>query len=101
MTALTLSAIPSGINSYERLAVWAIQCLQSTNNGGMVNVVENAGSVPTAQVQTAITADNVERFILTAYIPITAGALNSSTAKTWMAAADIATSTPHTNLLSN
>lgn len=101
MTALTLSAIPSGINSYERLAVWALQCLQNTANGDTVNVIENGGQVPKAQVQIATTADNVYRFILTAYIPVDAGALNSPTAKTWMAAQDISTATPHTNLLSN
>lgn len=101
MAALTLSSIPSSINTYERLAVWACQCLQSIGNGQQVNVIENGGNVPCAQVQVAITADNVDRFILTAYIPLDSGALNSATAKTWMAAKDIATTTPHTNLLSN
>ena len=33
MAALTLSAIPSSINTYERLAVWAMQCCQSIANG--------------------------------------------------------------------
>ena len=101
MAALTLANIPSSINTYERLAVWAIQCCQSIANGQEVNVVENAGSVPTAQCQVSVTADNVDRFILTAYIPVDRDALNSATAKTWMAAKDIATSTPHSNLLSN
>jgi hypothetical protein len=101
MAALTLSSIPSTINTYERLAVWAIQCCQSIGNGQEANVVANQESVPTAQCQVAVTADNVDRFILTAYIPLDRNALNSSTAKTWMAANDIATATPHTNLLSN
>jgi len=101
MTALTPANIPSGINSYERLAVWAIQCLQSIANGEEVNVVAGASSVPIAQAQVAVTADNVERWILTAYVPLDMGALNSSTAKTWMAAKDIGTAAPHTNLLSN
>ena len=101
MTAITLANIPSAINTYERLAVWAIQCLQSIANGQQTNVVDTAGSVATAQCQVSITADNVDRFILTAYVPVDREALNSSTAKTWMAAKDIATSVPHTNLLSN
>jgi hypothetical protein len=101
MAALDLSDIPSGINTHERLAVWAIQCLQSTANGVGVNVVENGGTVPAAQCQTSITADDVPRFILTAYIPLDTGALNSPTEKTWMAAKDLSTATPHTNLLSN
>jgi hypothetical protein len=101
MAALTLSAIPSSINTYERLAVWAIQCLQSIANGEEVNVVANASSVPIAQCQVAVTADNLDRWILTAYIPLDRNGLNSSTAKTWMAANDISTATPHTNLLSN
>lgn len=101
MAALSLANIPSGINSYERLAVWAIQCCQSIANGEEVNVVANASSVPTAQCQVAVTADNQDRFVLTAYIKLDRDALNSSTAKTWMAATDIASAAPHTNLLSN
>lgn len=101
MAALTLSSIPSGINTYERLAVWAIQCLQSIANGQEVNVQENGGSVPIAQVQVAVTADNADRFILTAFVPLVLAELNSPTAKTWMAAGAISNSAPHTNLLSN
>lgn len=101
VTVLATSAIPNGINSYERLLIWAAQCCQSIGNGLEVNVQENAGSVPVAQVQLGATADGVYRFIVTAYIPCDANALNSSSLKTWMAAQDIATATPHTNLLSN
>jgi hypothetical protein len=49
----------------------------------------------------AVTADNVDRFILTAYIPVDRDALNSATAKTWMAAKDLATAAPPAHLLSN
>lgn len=101
MSAITLANIPSSINTYERLAVWAIQCLQSIANGEEVNVVAGATSIPIAQCQVAVTADNVDRFILTAYVPVDRDALNSSSAKTWMAAKDIGTAAPHTNLLSN
>jgi hypothetical protein len=54
-----------------------------------------------AQCQTAVTADNVNRFILTAYIPLELSDLNDPEQKTWMAAKDIAATAPHTNLLSN
>ena len=101
VAALTLSNIPSSINTYERLAVWALQCCQSIANGEEVNVVAGASSVPIAQVQVAVTADNADRFVLTAYVPLDRDALNSATAKTWMAAKDIATAQPHSNLLSN
>lgn len=101
MAALTLSSIPSSINTYERLAVWALQSLQSIANGEEVNVVAGASSVPIAQCQVAVTADNKDRFILTAYVPLDRNALNSPTAKTWMAASDISSAAPHTNLLSN
>lgn len=101
MAALDLADIPSNINSYERLAVWAVQCLQSSANGEEVNVVAGASSVPIAQVQVAVTADNRDRFVLTAYVPMDRDALNSSTQKTWMAAEDIAAAAPHSNLLSN
>jgi hypothetical protein len=101
VSALTLSSIPSSINTYERLAVWAIQCCQSIANGTEVNVITGSEGVPIAQCQVGVTSDNVDRFILTAYVPVDREALNSSTAKTWMAAKDIATAAPHTNLLSN
>lgn len=101
MAALTLASIPSSINTYERLAVWAIQCLQSSANGGEVNVQPGSESQPIAQCQVAVTADNVPRFVLSGYVPLDLGELNSGTAKTWMAAKDISAAAPHSNLLSN
>jgi hypothetical protein len=101
MASLTLASIPSSINTYERLAVWAIQCLQSSANGTEVNVQPGSESQPIAQCQIAVTADNVNRFVLSAYVPLDLGELNSSTAKTWMAAKDVSTAAPHSNLLSN
>lgn len=101
MASLDLDDIPSNINTYERLAVWAIQCLQSIANGEEVNVVAGVASVPMAQAQISTTADNVNRWILTAYVPLDLGELNDSTEKTWMSALDISNAAPHTNLLSN
>jgi len=101
MAALTLANIPSNINTYERLAVWALQCCQSIANGEEVNIVAGASSAPIAQCQVAVTADNVDRFILTAYVPLDRDELNSGTQKTWMAAKDISAAAPHANLLSN
>jgi hypothetical protein len=101
MAALDLGDIPSNINTYERLAVWAVQCLQSSANGEEVNVVAGSSSVPIAQCQVAVTADNTDRFVLTAYVPLDRDALNSATQKTWMAATDVSNAAPHSNLLSN
>ncbi|MFN9507320.1 MAG: hypothetical protein ACK57J_22650 [Rubrivivax sp.] len=101
MAALNLANIPSSINTYERLFIWAAQCCQSIANGTQVNAVQGVASVPLCQVQVAVTADNADRFIVSGYVPCDRDALNSSTAKTWMAARDIATAAPHANLLSN
>tara|TARA_B100000459_G_scaffold114377_1_gene67683 strand:- start:1986 stop:2291 length:306 start_codon:yes stop_codon:yes gene_type:complete len=101
MAALTLSNIPSDINTYERLLVWAAQCCQSIANGQQVGVIVNQAAQPTAQVQVAVTADNVDRFIITSYISLDRDSLNSADAKTWMAANDISANAPHENLLSN
>ena len=101
MAALDRDDIPSNINTYERLAVWAIQCLQSIANGEAVNVVAGAASTPVAQAMLGVTADNVLRWNLSAYVPVDFGALNSPNAKTWMSAQDISTAQPHANLLSN
>lgn len=101
MATLDLGDIPTNINTYERLAVWAVQCLQSIANGEEVNVVAGASSVPISQCQIAVTADNVDRFILTAYVPLDRNDLNSPTQKTWMAANDISSAAPHSNLITN
>ena len=101
MAALTLSEIPSDINTYERLLIWAAQCCQSIANGQQVNVLVGQASQPQAQVQVAVTADNIDRFIVTSYIQLDRDALNDANAKTWMAAIDIAESQPHSNLLGN
>jgi hypothetical protein len=101
MAALTLANIPSSINTYERLLVWAAQCCQSIANGEEVNAISGVPSVPTAQVQVAVTADNADRFIVSAYVPMDRDALNAGDQKTWMAALDISSAAPHSNLLSN
>lgn len=101
MAALSLASIPSNINTYERLAVWAIQALQSVANGAEVNVVQGEASQPIAQAGISFTADGQFRFILSAYIPCDQNALNSSTEKTWMAAEDISAAAPHANFGSN
>jgi hypothetical protein len=101
MAALTLSEIPSNINTYERLFVWAAQCCQSIANGQQVAVLVNQAAQPTAQVQVAVTADNVDRFIVTGYVQLDRDALNDANQKTWMAAEDIGENAPHSNLLGN
>ena len=101
MTALALNTIPSNINSYEKLAVWVIQCLQSTTNGEDLIVIEGQGSQPKAQCQIGLVADGSNRFILSAYVPCSLAELNSSTQKTWMAAGDLATANPHANFGTN
>lgn len=101
VTALNLANIPSSINTYERLFIWSAQCLQSIANGAQVNAVPGVASVPLAQVQVAVTADNQDRFVVSAYVPCDRDGLNSGTQKTWMAAEDISAAAPHANLLSN
>ena len=101
MASLNLANIPNAINTYERLLLWAAQCCQSISNGLQVNAVSGEAQVPLAQVQITKTADNTDRAIVVIYLPIDFDALNSSTAKTWMAAEDIAATAPNSNLLSN
>lgn len=101
MTALNLANIPSAINTYERLLVWAAQACQSIANGLEVNVISGGESAPMIQVQVAKTADNVDRFVISGYLPVDYNALNSPTAKTWMAAIDISSAAPNANYLSN
>lgn len=101
MSALDLATIPSGINTHERLAVWAIQCLQSSTGNLQVVVRQNEPMVPAVQCALGVTGDNVPRLILSGYIPVDRDALNDPNHKTWMAAKDLSTAPPHANLLSN
>lgn len=101
MTALNLANIPSNINTYERLLVWAAQACVSIANGQVLNVTQGDPSVPLVQVAVGVTADNKDRFIVSAYLPLNMSELNSGAQKTWMSAMDISSATPHTNLLSN
>lgn len=101
MTALSLSSIPSGINTYERLALWVAQCLQDTTNGLAVNVIQNEGNVPRCQVQLSKIADGTDTAIVSLYIPVDWAVLNSTSSKTWMAAEDVSTAAPNSVFLSN
>lgn len=101
MTALSLATIPSAINTYERLAFWVAQCLQDITNGLDVNVIRNEGGVPRCQVQLSKIADGTDTAIISLYISVDFDALNSATAKTWMAAMDVATAAPNSVYLSN
>lgn len=66
-----------------------------------VNVISGDASAPMVQVQVAKTADNVDRFVVSAYVPVDYDELNSSSAKTWMAAIDISSAAPNSVYLSN
>jgi hypothetical protein len=101
VTALSLSSIPSAINSYERLALWIAQCLQDTTNGLSVNVIPNEGSIPRCQVQISKIADGTDTAIISLYIPIDWTAINNASAKSWMAAEDVSTAAPNGVYLAN
>lgn len=101
MTAFTTANIPAAINTFERLAFWVAQVLQDTTNGLAVNVIQNEGSVPRCQVQLSKVADGTDTAIISLYLPIDYDALNSASAKTWMAALDVSTATPNAVYLTN
>jgi hypothetical protein len=101
MTALSLASIPSNINSYERLLVWSAQALQSAANGATLNAIQGAGSQPTVQVQVVVAADNSDRFVVSAFIPLDRNGLNDPDEKSWMAAQDVTVAAPHANFGSN
>ena len=96
MTALNRSNIPSNINTLERLLIWTAQAIQSAANGATISAIPGAGVQPVCQVQVAVAADNSDRFIVSAFIPMDRNALNSATQKTWMAANDVVTASANT-----
>jgi hypothetical protein len=101
MATLALSAIPSHVNTYERLLVWAAMAIQSSCNGLTAAVIPNQGATPVCQVQLGVGADGVERFVVAAYVPLDNAALAAGTDKVWMAAKDLTASAPNSNYLAN
>jgi hypothetical protein len=101
MTAFAVSAIPSSINSLERLIVWCGQAMQNAQNGQTVNVVAGEQQQPYASVSTSVLANGDTHFIVNAYVPFDLNDLNSPTQKTWMAAKDVVSAQPATNFLAN
>lgn len=101
MAALTLDQIPSHINTYERLLVFACQAMANVANGETVNVVQGQQEQLVASCALGTTADGVPRFVVSAYIPVDMPALNAPDEKTWMAALDVSSAQPHVNFKSN
>ena len=101
MTAFAVSAIPSSINTLERLLTWAAMSLVSASNGASVNVIENEPSQARVSCNTNRTADGVPTYIVAAYIPVDLNAIADPTLKPWMAAKDITTAQPHVNFTTN
>lgn len=101
VSALTLANIPSHINTYERLVVWATQALQNISNGQEVNVQQNTDAQQIASCSLVVTTDGVYRAMCISYIPMDQSQINNPTEKTWMAAQDISAAAPHTSFLSN
>jgi len=101
MAALNPSEIPSHINTYERLLVFAAQALANIANGESVNVEQGKQEQRLASCSLGTTADGVDRFVIGAYVPVDMPALNDPTEKTWMAAMDVSTARPHVNFLQN
>lgn len=101
MTALNVGSIPNAINTYERLAVWAIQCLQNITPKQEVLVTEGTAARRLAECALVTTADGQERFMLTAYLPCSIADLNDPGQKTWMAAGEVSGAEPHVNLRTN
>jgi hypothetical protein len=101
MTALALSAIPSNINTYERLLLWTAQAISSAANGLTVNVAVGEAQQPFCSVNTAVLANDKTHWIVNAYIEFNVGDLNDPDEKTWMSAQDIVTATPHVNFSTN
>lgn len=101
MSAFVSGNLPAAINTYERLAFWVMQALQDASGSLTVNVIPNEPPVPRVQVQLAKTADGADTAILTAYVPVDWAAINSPSAKSWMAALEISTAAPNAVYNSN
>ena len=102
MTAISLSSIPSAINTAERLLVYAAMLVENISNDAVkVNVQQGQPAQPVCGVSVQTTADGVKRFVIASYIPIDPVVFAGTTAKRWMAANDISLASAHTVFSSN
>jgi len=101
VTVLSLSAIPSSINSYERLLAWCAQAMASAANGKTVNVFQGEAQQPQVSVSFSTLADDKTYYAVTAYIRADLNDIASPSSKPWMAAQDVVTATPHSNFEGN
>lgn len=101
VAALTLSSIPSGIDTIEKLFVWSAMSLASASNGLQVNAVPDEGQVRAISVSTGVDASNTDRFFVGGYIPYNPSILADGSQKPWQAALAITTSAPHSNFMGN
>jgi hypothetical protein len=101
MTALALSAIPSNINSYERLLVWCAQAMSSAANGKTINVFNGEAQQPQVSVSFSTLADDQTYYVATAYVRANLADIANPDQKPWMAAQDVVSASPHVNFVGN
>ncbi len=101
MTALALSAIPSGINSYERLLVYAAMAMASAANGKTINVFNGEAQQPQVSVSFSTLADDKTYYVVTAYVRANMADIADPSEKPWMAAQDVVSASPHVNFEGN
>ncbi len=101
VTVLALSAIPSSINSYERLLAWCAQAMASAANGKTVNVFQGEAQQQQVSVSFTTLADDKTYYAITAYVRADLSDIASPTLRPWMAAQDVVTATPHANFAGN
>ena len=99
MALLARTQIPAGINSIERLCLWACFCYQYICAGGQVKTQENSPMEQKCQVSQVILADGLQYFQAVCYFPIDVIDLYDGSKKPWIAAKDVANTSLHANLI--
>jgi hypothetical protein len=101
MTALALSAVPSSINTYERLLVYVAMAMASAANGKTINVFNGEAQQPQVSVGFSTLADDKTYYVVTAYVRANMADIADPSAKPWMAAQDVVSASPHVNFEGN
>ena len=98
---LTLSQIPSNINTVERLAAWCAMVLDA--NAGTLQVLESDNAYPSYAAQTQIirAADETIRLICRYSLILNPAYTSDTTKKLWMHVSDLVNTTPSTGFTTN
>ncbi|HZG37110.1 MAG TPA: hypothetical protein VEZ50_00390 [Nodosilinea sp.] len=99
MTTFVPANLPANVNTVERLAVWSLGILYQLHKNSRYQESDAAPLVPLVTAQDGLAANNTERIIFRASLPLS-DAWRSQTTKFWQESQEISNAAIPTSFLS-